>query len=509
MLRKIRACCALGIVCASLAGCSGYRGGTVLPGSLRAENTTQRGTLSIPTSIPPYTIYVANACGSNAIEAFQTTPNSGVPISAISGSATKLDAPVWLYDSTGNTLWAGSYDNQTVAAYRVGSNGNVAPVGTLEGANVGHPAGIARDANGNTYVADYSGNRILVFPIDASGSASPSRVISGAATGLAAPYGLIMDSTGDLIVTNPIGNSVETFASTASGNASPLRAIRGGSTQLDYPLGIALDHGGNVYVSNGRGNSVVRFAAASTGNVAPSVTIAGGSTQLSFPSQLGLDPYGDVFVANRSANTVTGYAAGARGNAAPFYVVGEGLACPAGLAVAPPKVYGTFAGPTGSADVFAGTGSEQPLVLDEYKGFTVTANWGPNDARNFCLDCNIGVIKVTMADATNSGDIGAPVPPYTGPGRPVLYLEAEYSPVSELTVSQIAFGQTPDIVVDDANGFGGTSCAIAWFGTDGSWHANFTPSETPSANTLHFPASNSTIPVVLNLYENYYALYCI
>jgi hypothetical protein len=243
---------------------------------LRAENTTQRGTLSIPTSIPPYTIYVANACGSNAIEAFQTTPNSGVPISAISGSATKLDAPVWLYDSTGNTLWAGSYDNQTVAVYRVGSNGNVAPVGTLEGANVGHPAGIARDANGNTYVADYTGNRILVFPIGASGSASPSRVITGAATGLAAPYGLIMDSTGDLIVTNAIGNSVETFASTASGNASPLRAIRGGSTQLDYPLGIALDHGGNVYVSNGRGNSVVRFAVASTGNVAPSVTIAGG-----------------------------------------------------------------------------------------------------------------------------------------------------------------------------------------------------------------------------------------
>ena len=38
------------------------------------------------------------------------------------------------------------------------------------------------------------GNKVLVFPLTASGNAAPSRVITGAATGLALPIGMAMDS---------------------------------------------------------------------------------------------------------------------------------------------------------------------------------------------------------------------------------------------------------------------------------------------------------------------------
>jgi 6-phosphogluconolactonase (cycloisomerase 2 family) len=505
----------LALLCAVtlLAGCSGYRGGAI-PGQ---NSSTGASSLRSPLaaanpSVPPYTIYVSNVCGNNAIETFPAGQEGNSPMSVIGGSNTKLSEALWLYDSTGNSIWAGNYGNQSVAVFRVGSAGNVAPSIDLAGTNLGgwRPAGITRDASGNTYVADYAGSRILVFSIDATGNASPTRIISGAKTGLSAPYGLIFDASGNLVVASSSGNSIETFAANSSGNVSPIRTIQGSATGLNRPLGIALDHSGNLDVSNGTANSIETFAVGAAGNVAPTLKISGAQTGLGFPSQIGLDPYGNVYAANRSANTITEYAAGASGNAAPSSVVG-GLSCPAGLVVVPPMTYGQFGGASNSADAFDSAASNSPLTLAAYRGFSVTVNFGPNDAHDFCTDCNSGWVLVSMADATNSGDISAPDPPYTGPGKALLYLEAKFAN-GDTTTDQIGFYQTPDIVIEDTNpgGFGGTSCAIALYGTDGVWSPNFTPSEAPNGTSIHFPPSTPPSSPWMNLYlyESYYALYC-
>lgn len=504
----------LALLCAVtlLAGCSGYHGGAIPAENSSTGASALRSPLAASNpSVPPHTIYVSNVCGNNAIETFPAGQSGSTPMSVIGGSNTKLSEALWLYDSTGNSIWAGNYGNQSVAVFRVGSAGNVAPSIDLAGTNLGgwRPAGITRDASGNTYVADYAGSRIVVFSIDATGNASPTRIISGAKTGLSAPYGLIFDASGNLVVASSSGNSIETYAANSSGNVSPIRTIQGSATGLNRPLGIALDNSGNLHVSNGTGNSIETFAAGASGNVAPSLKISGAQTGLDFPSQIGLDPYGNVYAANRSANTITGYAAGATGNAGPSYVIG-GLSCPGGLVVAPPKYYGTFAGASGSTDAFDSAASNSPLTLAAYRGFSVTVNFGPNDAHAFCTDCNSGWVAVSMADATDSGDIGAPDPPYTGPGKALLYLEAKFAN-GDTTTDQISFYQTPDIVIEDTNPGGfGTSCAIASYGTDGVWSPNFTPSEAPNGTSIHFPPSTppSSPWMNLNLYESYYALYC-
>jgi hypothetical protein len=219
-----------------------------------------------------------------------------------------------------------------VSVFPVTATGSATPTTIISGTNTGfsdaHRA--AFDAKGNMYVTNASGGSVAVYAAGATGNATPTTTISGAATGLVGPSGIALDASGNIYVAN-LGGGVTVYAAGATGNATPTATISGAATGLSSPNGLALDAKGNIYVANeccdtGNGyGSVTVYAAGATGNAAPTATITGLATGLDRPHALALDSSGNIYVTNASGNSVTVYAASATGNATPTTTISGAL----------------------------------------------------------------------------------------------------------------------------------------------------------------------------------------
>ena len=184
------------------------------------------------------------------------------------------------------------------------------------------------------FVADATTNSLTAYPLTANGNVTPTRSLSGAATGLGYPRRIVIDATGNVYVANAPGaanpHSITVYAPTANGNATPIRSITGGNTGLTGVNGLALDNTGtNLYAVNcglcfdsSGVDGILIWPAGTTGNIAPSNTITGGNTGLSTPTGITFDAAGDLLVANSATNTITTYAPGASGNVAPTATLG-------------------------------------------------------------------------------------------------------------------------------------------------------------------------------------------
>jgi streptogramin lyase len=239
----------------------------------------------------------------------------------------------------------------SVAAYGLplGNNPNVPPSGTFTSSQLLTSVGIAVDSKGNVYVANQAGNSIAVYPTGSNGNATPSRVISGAATTLAQPSLIALDSQGNNVyVANSAGSvcdgAVTVFPASANDNAAPSANIRcdqtthNDNTMLANPRGVALDAGGNIYVTNASGPYITIYPAGSSDNAKPSGIIGCGApgsglcngpdlTQLGQPFGIALDSTGNIYVTNSGGPpgvqgySVTIYGAGATGNTAPLETI--------------------------------------------------------------------------------------------------------------------------------------------------------------------------------------------
>jgi hypothetical protein len=196
-------------------------------------------------------------------------------------------ARLFVSDATNKLL---AFDNPYTAT------GNVTPVQNISGSNtqLNNPRGLFYDSNANRmYVANLSANSILVFDsfTTLNGDVAPSRVISGASTGLNGPYRLALDDANDrLYVTNYLGDSVVVFnnASAANGNVAPARTISGATTQLESPTGISIDTGRNLLVVTcdaAAGGRTLFWdnAAAVNGNTPPNRKIEGSNANFATP----------------------------------------------------------------------------------------------------------------------------------------------------------------------------------------------------------------------------------
>jgi hypothetical protein len=174
----------------------------------------------------------------------------------------------------------------------------------------------------NQTIADYDFGEqqpgtILIFGANANGNATPQRTITGNATGLSS-WGIGLGMTylawlpdGSLAATDISFNDVSSlfvFAPGANGNATPTRNISGGATGINVNTsyvftgrptsgtiygenGLAADNAGRLYVSVfgssvGLPSQIVRFDATANGNVVPSAVLAGNLTGLGGPGKL-------------------------------------------------------------------------------------------------------------------------------------------------------------------------------------------------------------------------------
>jgi gliding motility-associated-like protein len=231
--------------------------------------------------------------------------NSGVSALAYGGPASiasGFNFPQGIAVDAAGNIYVADFDNNEVKKIPVGG-GN--PIILSSGFST--PTSVAVDALGNVYVADYGNNAVKEIPV--GGNA----FIIG--SGFSNPYGVAVDAAGNVYVAD---NGNLAIKKIPVGSGSPVSI---GSGFLN-PLEVAVDASGNVYVAD-QGDNTVKEIESGNGST---ITIGTG-----FNSPLGLtvDGTGNVFVADRSNNAIKEITAG---GSAPATIIST-LNLPSGVAV--------------------------------------------------------------------------------------------------------------------------------------------------------------------------------
>jgi len=237
--------------------------------------------------------------------------------------------------------------------------------GTGTGASFSSPIGLAIDASGNLYVADYSNHRIRkVTPggnVSTFAGAGNAGNMDGSATSASFrnPMGICFDAAGNLYVADRLNHSIRKI--NTSGNVITLAGNgvagfingTGSGASFNYPNGVAADASGNIFVADQQNHSIRKVS--SSGLVATlagngsSATVNGSGTAIRFNSPYGLsiDGAGNLYIAESSGQVVRKVSTGA-------FSISPAL--PAGL----------------SLDALTGAITGTPAVLSPMTVYTVT-----------------------------------------------------------------------------------------------------------------------------------------
>ncbi len=200
--------------------------------------------------------------------------------------------------------------------------------GPATAARFAAPTGVAADAAGNLYVADFFNHRVRRIAPDGSISTIAGTGQSGfagdggpaTAARLNLPYALALDSTGNVYVADRDNHRVRrigpngiitTFAGSGeagfSGDGGPAAAAR-----LNAPQGVAVDAAGNLYVADFLNHRVRRIAPEGSISTIAGTGEAGDSgdggpataAQLNRPIGVAVGPAGEVYVADSTNRRV-------------------------------------------------------------------------------------------------------------------------------------------------------------------------------------------------------------
>jgi len=180
-----------------------------------------------------------------------------------------------------------------------GTQGSINAKGLLASFNL--PKGIAVDASGNVYVAD-AGND-LIRKIMADGTVS---TLAGADSSFFAPAGVAVDAVGNVYVADA-GNGLIRMV-TAAGKVSALPGPAGGLFQ--NPTGVAVTHTGNIFIANFLDNTIYKIDALDSASVfagsgsqgADNGT--GASASFYYPNSVAVGPGDTLYVADGVNNLI-------------------------------------------------------------------------------------------------------------------------------------------------------------------------------------------------------------
>ncbi len=194
--------------------------------------------------------------------------------------------------------------------------------GPATSARLNEPWGVAVDAVGNLFIADYSNNRVRkVTPAGVistvAGNGNPGfSGDSGPATSaqLLGPRSVAVDAAGSLFIADSANNRIrrvtpDGLISTVAGNGTSGSSGDGGpatSAGLDAPWGVALDVGGSLFVAERHGSRIREVTpdgliSTVAGNGTWGFSGDGGpatSAQLFMPRGVAADAAGNLYIAD-------------------------------------------------------------------------------------------------------------------------------------------------------------------------------------------------------------------
>jgi sugar lactone lactonase YvrE len=383
-----------------------------------------------------------------------------------SGTSALFNLPQGIaVDSSGN-VYVSDTNNSTIR--KVTPSGVVTTIagaagqtggsdGTGSSARFNYPFGIATDASGNIYVADFGNSTIRkVTPggtvSTLAGSAGNAGANDGGGSGARFnhPSAVSLDSAGNIYVADTSNQTIREVS--PSGNVTTLAGMSGvggtsdgggASARFFYPGGIAATGSGTLFVADTgnhivrqvNGTSVTTFAGAVGGQGSSDGT--GASAAFEYPYGLAADGSGNIYIADHGNNTIrkmtsSGSVSTFAGTAGPAGSAdgtggAAGFSGPAGVAVdgsgnvyvadagnntirkiSPGGAVTTFAGSSGSAGSSDGTGGAARFNAPEGVAVDSVGNIYVADTENDTVrKITAGGTVTTLAGAagqTGTGD---------------------------------------------------------------------------------------------------------
>jgi sugar lactone lactonase YvrE len=307
-----------------------------------------------------------------------------------SGVATDASNNVYVADQYNHKIRKITQEGKVITLAGSGTSGSTDGTGTA--ASFSYPSGVATDASGNIYVADYANYKIrkitqegVVTTLAGNGSYG-STDGKGTAASFGRPGGVATDASGNVYVADQSNNKIrkitpEGIVTTLAGNGST-GSIDGKGTAASFyrPFGLATDASGNLFIADQENNKIRKIT--QTGEV---TTLAGsgsdGSTDsigiaagFSHPAGVTTDASGNLFIADQENNKI-------RKIALYGYSISPDL--PAGLCF----------------DATTGTINGTPTIVSTPITYMVTAS---NNGGICTSSLNIAVSEVTFSGVTTS-----------------------------------------------------------------------------------------------------------
>ncbi len=333
--------------------------------------------------------YVANSLD-NTVSAFT--------INVVTGALTAVGAPVATgtgpaavsVDPSGSLVYVANATSASVSVYGLNaSSGALSPLQTISARAGATAVALVQRATAVryvprfAYVANYGGNTLSAFTIDASTGVLTS--VGGPVASGVGPASVSVDPTGRFAyVANYGDNTVSAFVINPGSGA--LSTIGSAVVTGRSPASVCVEPSGSfLYVANSVDNSLSAYAInpGSGTLTAVGAPVATGTG----PSAVTVDPSGRfAYVTNAAAGTLSGYAIN-----------------PTTGALSP-------VGP----DVATGT---QPasVTVDPWGGFVYVANYGATDVQAYAINPTTGVLTaVGSAVATGTQPASVSVDPWGG-----------------------------------------------------------------------------------------------
>ncbi|HWP85723.1 MAG TPA: beta-propeller fold lactonase family protein [Terriglobia bacterium] len=259
------------------------------------------------------------------------------PLRMIVGPKAKLDWPTSLAVHSGRgELFVANDTGNNILVFDVMANGDVAPKRIIEGPKtlIKNPTGVAVDEKNNElWVANFGNHSATVYDIDANGNIEPKRIIRSTTLDVPAPmignpHTMAFDTKrNEILVANCVAHpQVVAFERTANGVPRPTRSIAGQNTLIARTIhDMAYDpiHD-EIVVPQFFAFAILTFDGGANGNVPPKRKIFGPSTGIRNPDAVSLDPVNGEIYVPQDNNKLLVFKREVNGDAAPIRILDTG-----------------------------------------------------------------------------------------------------------------------------------------------------------------------------------------